>query len=220
VAGLSACNRDSTPKEAAVAPAPAVSGRLEAGLRVLTISDDTAANRQFTVYRGDYVRFETPGADTLALAIPALQVALSYPAAPGGKDHFKVTEAGQFPFTIGTYAGVIASVEFQATGYREVTAQEGAALIAELSPLVLDVRTPGEFAAGHLAGAKLIPVQVLQSEIAQLDAYRDRPVFVYCRSGNRSTVAAKMLMDRGFPTVINLRRGLTEWEQAGLPVTR
>jgi len=62
--------------------------------------------------------------------------------------------------------------------------------------LLLDVRTPGEFADGHVQGALNVPVQVLESRIAELDPAR--PVVVYCRSGNRSATAARMLRDRGF----------------------
>jgi len=54
--------------------------------------------------------------------------------------------------------------------------------------LLLDVRTPGEFADGHVQGALNVPVQVLESRIAELDPAR--PVVVYCRSGNRSAMDA------------------------------
>jgi len=70
-----------------------------------------------------------------------------------------------------------------------------AQLVAD-GALLLDVRTPGEFADGHVQGALNVPVQVLESRIAELDPAR--PVVVYCRSGNRSATAARMLRDRGF----------------------
>lgn len=80
----------------------------------------------------------------------------------------------------------------------EATRTEAASpvqLVAD-GALLLDVRTPGEFADGHVQGALNVPVQVLESRIAELDPAR--PVVVYCRSGNRSATAARMLRDRGF----------------------
>ena len=85
---------------------------------------------------------------------------------------------------------------------------------------MLDVRTPREFAEGHLEGAMLIPVQVLQARLGELAGHKDEPVFVYCKTGNRSTVAAKLLVDAGHTEVVNLRRGIREWQSAGLPVVR
>jgi rhodanese-related sulfurtransferase len=63
-------------------------------------------------------------------------------------------------------------------------------------------------------------VQALQGRIAELAAHKQEPVLIYCASGNRSTVAAKLLIDAGFEQVINLRRGIAEWNRAGLPVVK
>lgn len=70
---------------------------------------------------------------------------------------------------------------------REIVAQGGT---------LLDVRTPGEFAGGHLDGAINIPVDALASRIGELPA--DKPVVVYCRSGRRSAIAADLLAQKGF----------------------
>ncbi len=77
-----------------------------------------------------------------------------------------------------------------------VKGAEARQLVAQGATL-LDVRTPGEFRAGHIEGAKLIPVQELGSRIAEVGS-RDVPVVVYCRSGNRSATAARMLRDAGY----------------------
>ncbi|MCB1183545.1 rhodanese-like domain-containing protein [bacterium] len=201
------------------APSPAsISGRISEGLRVLTV--DPAAPGDFTVYRGDYVRLETTDGAPVTITIPELKVEKSYPAAEGDKPYFKVPDAGSFAYTIGAAGGTITAVDYAASGYQEVDAAEAAALIRNISPFVLDVRTPNEFASGHLEGAHLLPVQVLQKEIGSLPAKKDEPVFVYCQSGNRSTVAAKILMDYGFEQVINLRHGIREWQKVKLPVVK
>ena len=198
---------------------PAVSGRLEDGLRVLTF-DPAAPDTHFTIYRGDYVRPELMGGAPLTLEIPSLDVAMSLPVAEGERDHFKVPDAGVFAFTLGGFKGEIEAIDFHDARYREASSQEAAALIANLHPVVLDVRTGREFGEGHLEGAVLIPVQELSRRSGELAAHKGDPVLVYCASGNRSTVAAKMLIDAGFERVINLRHGYKEWTREGLPVVK
>jgi len=217
---FAACGGADTDGNANASAGPAISGRVEAGLRVLTVDPAAPIAPRFTIYRGDYVRLESPTGIPVTIAIAELKVNKTYPVAEGEKAYFKVPNTGSFAYTIGKMSGVIEAIEYAAAGYQEVSAQEGAALIRNIEPLVLDVRTPGEFAQGHLANALLIPVQVLAAEIGQLSDYKDKPVFIYCRSGNRSTVAAKLLKDQGFTNVVNLRKGLREWQAADLPVVK
>lgn len=91
------------------------------------------------------------------------------------------------------------------------------AQFADTPHFLLDVRTPEEFASGHLEGAANINVQELQSRLSEIP--RDQPVVLYCRSGNRSAQAAQMLQAAGFTGVYDLG-GIIAWEQAGLPVVR
>ena len=216
---LAACDGADKDAPSAAAADPAVSGRLEDGLRVLTF-DPAAPAARFTIYRGDYVRPELKGDAADTLEIPSLDVAMSLPVAEGERDHFKVPDAGVFAFTLGELKGEIEAVDFHDARYSEASSREAAALIANIHPVVLDVRTGGEFAGGHLEGAVLIPVQELARRSGELAAHKGDPVLVYCASGNRSTVAAKMLIDAGFERVINLRHGYREWTREGLPVVK
>lgn len=68
---------------------------------------------------------------------------------------------------------------------------------------LVDVRTPGEFAAGHIPGALNIPVQQLDARMSELQP-KDAAVVVYCRSGQRSGNAARMLKGAGFVAVHDL----------------
>ena len=80
---------------------------------------------------------------------------------------------------------------------------------------LLDVRTPDEYADGHIAGAVLVDVNESDFEekaVAMLDA--SRPVAVYCRSGRRSARAANLLAARGLK-VTNLTGGVMAWQDAG-----
>jgi rhodanese-related sulfurtransferase/rubrerythrin len=75
---------------------------------------------------------------------------------------------------------------------------------------VLDVRQPGEYQAGHIPGAKLIPVTDVSERIGEIDS--QKPVIVYCAMGGRSRVAAQMLSGKGFDQVYNLNGGFKAWK--------
>jgi rhodanese-related sulfurtransferase len=83
---------------------------------------------------------------------------------------------------------------------------------------ILDVREPAEYADGHIAGSKLIPLGQLANRISGLP--QDRPIVAVCRSGNRSSVAQAVLKRAGFANVLNLRGGMLAWARSGLPVKR
>ena len=78
--------------------------------------------------------------------------------------------------------------------------------------LLLDVRTAFEFEDGHIPGAVNMDVYqpTFLEEAEKLD--RSRPVFVYCRSGNRSYTVAQALVQMGFQHVRNLQHGIISWE--------
>ena len=84
----------------------------------------------------------------------------------------------------------------------------------------LDVRNDTEFATGHLANARHIPLEVLKDRVSELKKWRARPIIAYCRNGQRSNRAAAMLKAQGFENVHNLAGGINAWESAGLPVRR
>ena len=84
--------------------------------------------------------------------------------------------------------------------------------------LLIDVREPDEWAAGHVAGATHIPLGDLAARLAEVP--RDRPVLLFCRSGNRSGKATAFLRQHGFGQAANVEGGIIAWQGAGLPVTR
>jgi rhodanese-related sulfurtransferase len=211
--------KNATPAPAVTAAAPEVSGKLEGGLRIVTL-DPAAPAPVVRVYRGDYVQMALTSGAPFTVAIDSLKLTWTWPVPEGGKPYLKMTESGRFPFQAGSLAGTLEVIDFQAAAYREVGAAEAAQVIANLKPFVLDVRTPGEFAEGHLEGATLLPIQEMQQRLGELASHKHDPVFVYCHSGNRSTVAAKLMVDAGFDQVINLRKGINDWKAAGLPLVR
>ena len=72
---------------------------------------------------------------------------------------------------------------------------------------IIDVRTPKEFQRGHLPGAILIPLDTLETNLDKLAAYKKEPIIVYCRSGNRSVSASRILRTHGY-TPLNVKNGI------------
>jgi rhodanese-related sulfurtransferase len=66
----------------------------------------------------------------------------------------------------------------------------------------------------------LIPLQQLQVRWQEIAEYRDKDVLIYCATGNRSTVAAKVLIGNGFKRIFNLRQGISGWEREKYPVVQ
>jgi rhodanese-related sulfurtransferase len=85
---------------------------------------------------------------------------------------------------------------------------------------ILDVRDTKEFAAGHLADAKNIPLAELDQRIGELDKFKNRSVIVVCKSGARASAAAAKLGKAGFADVVNLDGGIAAWQKAGLPLAK
>lgn len=90
-----------------------------------------------------------------------------------------------------------------------------ARLQSNARPIVLDVRQPYEYEAGHVRGARLVPLNRLAQEVASLPT--DRPVLCICRSGSRSATATRQLVAAGFDCY-NVQGGMLAWQRAGLPV--
>lgn len=96
--------------------------------------------------------------------------------------------------------------------FRNINVVEFRELMAADDVIILDVRTPGEFNAGHIPGAILMDMSArdFAQQVETLD--KSKRVLVYCRSGNRSVPASRTVAAAGHPEVFNLRRGILEWD--------
>ena len=99
----------------------------------------------------------------------------------------------------------------------------GDALLARMAGgdealVVLDVRTPKEFAEGHVPGAINISHDELEARLLELEADRDRDVVVYCRSGKRTGLALDVLEKAGFKRLYHLEGDYLGWAAASRPV--
>ena len=91
--------------------------------------------------------------------------------------------------------------------------------VAESNIVYVDVRTPEEYASGHVEGAILIPHTEMAQRYTELEQYRDKEIVVYCRSGRRSGIAKGILEDEGFDNVTN-GGGFSELQAQGVPTVR
>ena len=105
-------------------------------------------------------------------------------------------------------------------GIKEVDTAGALQLINHKNAIVLDVREPKEYDTGHVLNAKLIPLGKLKERMGELEKYRDKPIVVMCRSGNRSGTACFLLGKQGFAQAYNLAGGVQAWQKINLPLVK
>ena len=105
-------------------------------------------------------------------------------------------------------------------GIKEVDHIAAMQLINHKNALILDVREQGEYDSGHILNSKLISLGKLAGRIGELEKYRERPIVVVCRSGQRSASACAFLGKQGFTQAYNLNGGVMAWQKASLPLEK
>ena len=93
-------------------------------------------------------------------------------------------------------------------------------LVESSECVLVDVRTPEEYRAGHIEGARLMNIYDPDFVRKVEDLPKDKAICVYCRSGNRSMRAAHILAEKGFKKIYNLSGGIRAWQHKGYPVER
>ena len=104
--------------------------------------------------------------------------------------------------------------------YKQLDTTQAVRLLNDENTIVIDVREGNEVSAGKVKGARHIPLGQVATRVGELEKFKDQPILVYCRSGNRSAMAANTLTKKGFTNVNNLAGGITAWESANLPVSK
>ncbi|HAK46005.1 MAG TPA: hypothetical protein DCO79_08830 [Spirochaeta sp.] len=193
------------------------SGVIEGGLRILQV-DEGPTDLDFTIYRGDYIVFDFEKTGAYDFMVADLEIDTVMPRPATEKSYVKMKESGDYAFTLGERKGVFHVLELENPNYHELSAAEASDLIKNVSPVIIDVRTSGEYNSGHVPEANLLPVQIFADNLSSLEKFKDEDILLYCASGNRSTVASKMLIDAGFTKVYNMRHGMSDWVPSGLPV--
>ncbi|NNJ94162.1 MAG: rhodanese-like domain-containing protein [Halobacteria archaeon] len=102
------------------------------------------------------------------------------------------------------------------SGISQVGPGEATRLLNHDNAIMIDMRNDKEYRDGHIVNSLHAP----DIKTAKLEKYRDRPVIVYCRSGNQSAQYCSKLRKQGFESVYNLKGGVLAWERAELPLTK
>jgi rhodanese-related sulfurtransferase len=100
----------------------------------------------------------------------------------------------------------------------EIDVTTTAALQKQSDVLLIDVREPDEYEAGHIPGITLIPMGEVPDRLSEIP--KDKTVIVTCRSGNRSGQITDFLREQGYEQVHNMQGGIVAWEKAGLPIEK
>lgn len=114
----------------------------------------------------------------------------------------------------------VALLSQQLSAVQGVDVKQAQSMVSNQGALLLDVREPAEYAAIHAPNAKLIPLGEVGLRLKEIEAYKDKPVAVICRSGRRSAKAVALLQEAGFTQASNVQGGIQAWEQAGLEVVK
>ncbi|MGH8286708.1 MAG: rhodanese-like domain-containing protein [Steroidobacteraceae bacterium] len=86
--------------------------------------------------------------------------------------------------------------------------------------LVLDIRTPDLFAAGHIGGSRHLPSDQILTANDTLKKHKEKPIVVYDESGSLGAAAARQLAAQGFTRAVNLRGGIAAWRAENLPIVK
>ena len=105
-------------------------------------------------------------------------------------------------------------------GHNPLTSTQAIQLINREDALVVDIREPADYVAGHVADARNIPLASLEERAGELDKYKSGPVIVVCQTGVRSSGACKKLQKLGFAKLHSLEGGIAGWTEAGLPLKK
>jgi rhodanese-related sulfurtransferase len=112
------------------------------------------------------------------------------------------------------------STEHDSPGVRHVDPNQAQKLVSDKKVVVLDIRTPGEFSTGRIAGARNIDFEApdFERRIDGLD--KSKSYLVHCASGGRSTHSLLLFKKHQFQSIYHLDGGLKAWQKAGLPVEK
>lgn len=136
-----------------------------------------------------------------------------------------ITSACQSPAVSGlrsTNPAPLQAASLQGQAVTRISVQEAHDWLADPNAqwLLLDLRTPDEFATGHLANATLMNFYDADFRDRLLTMNRHQPTLIYCRSGNRSGQALAMMRELGFRNVYDIGGGIMAWQNAGYAIER
>jgi rhodanese-related sulfurtransferase len=148
------------------------------------------------------------------------------PAAPTGKIMEKYIEFFANHFVLSSAWLVVAGMIIYSflgsrlRGFSSINAAMATQLINREDAVILDVREDNEYREGHIVNSVHIPASYLNDRMKELEKYKNKPIIVGCRSGQRSSQACATLKKQGFEAVYNLSGGIMAWKNDNLPLTK
>ncbi len=114
---------------------------------------------------------------------------------------------------------LLAAVQVSA---KDISVKDAAALVQNPPQglTIVDVRTPAEFRDGHLAGAVNMDFFGASFDSQILALPKDKPILLYCRTGNRSAGAYDVMEKEGITNILHMNEGITGWQKQGLPLQK
>ncbi len=106
------------------------------------------------------------------------------------------------------------------SGAPEQGAMQVVQLLNRKDAVMIDVREPAEFSAGHAPNSKNIPLGQFEKRIGELEKFKNRPAILVCQTGSRSHSATALLKKAGFAEIVVLAGGMNAWQQANMPVEK
>ena len=115
--------------------------------------------------------------------------------------------------------GALAWPSLRQSGGSRLSLLQATQLINQNKAVIVDVRKPEEYAAGHLRDARNVPLQELSNRTGELDKFKGKTLIMVCQSGATAAKAAGLLKKAGFEAA-SLEGGIAAWQAQGLPLTK
>ncbi|HYQ71361.1 MAG TPA: rhodanese-like domain-containing protein [Gammaproteobacteria bacterium] len=131
---------------------------------------------------------------------------------------------GNHPMLVAAFAAILAmliggELRQRLSGVNAVGPGEATRMLNHDNAVIVDMREDKDYREGHIVSAVHTPASNSDA-VQKLEKFRDRPVIVYCRSGQTSAGFCRKLHKQGFPSVYNLAGGVLGWQKAGLPLSK
>ena len=121
-------------------------------------------------------------------------------------------------FILPAFLAIISPANAQQNSYTQLSSTDFSSALDQEKITIIDVRTNGEFANGHIPNSGQLNYYALDFRQKLLLLPKDQPIYLYCNTGYRSERAARILAENGYDQVYNLEHGIMEWDLLELPV--
>ncbi len=120
--------------------------------------------------------------------------------------------------TLFTLALILLSACSNNGNIRDISANTLVEQLKNSETLILDVRTPQEYAAAHVPGAINMPHTSITTQLEKLQGHKNKAIVIYCKSGHRASIAKQILADAGFKQLLHLDGDMDGWLEGNYPI--